>query len=87
MSARVQDDPARAVEIEGAPDAVARTRGGDVTVARSGSVVAVGVRSGRAEFSAAGETVALAGGQQSEARAGKRAVAARRRSRPRCSSR
>ena len=70
VSARVQDDPGRAVEIEGAPDAVARTRGGDVTVARSGAMVAVGVRRGRADFTAAGGTVALSEGQQSEARVG-----------------
>lgn len=70
VSARVQDDAARAVEIEGAPDAVARTRGGDVSVSRVGSVVAVGVRRGRADFTAAGQTVALAEGQQSQARAG-----------------
>lgn len=72
VSARVQDDPARAVEIEGAPDAVARTRGGEVTVVRTGGAVAVGVRRGRAEFTAAGATVALAEGQQSSARDGAR---------------
>jgi hypothetical protein len=70
VSARVQDDSRRAVEIEGAPDAIARTRGGDVSVARVGSTVAVGVRKGRAEFTAAGATVSLAEGQQSQARAG-----------------
>jgi hypothetical protein len=70
VSARVQDDPGRAVEIEGAPDAVARTRGGDLSVARVGSVVSVGVRRGRADFTAAGKTVSLADGQQSQARAG-----------------
>lgn len=70
VSARVQDDPTRAVEIEGAPDAVARTRGGEVSVSRVGAVVAVGVRRGRADFTAAGQTVALAEGQQSQARAG-----------------
>lgn len=70
VSARVEDDPRRAVEIEGAPDAVARTRGGDVSVARAGAVVSVGVRRGRAEFTAAGSTVTLGEGQQSQARAG-----------------
>jgi hypothetical protein len=70
VSARVHDDPSRAVEIEGAPDAVARTRGGDVSVARVGSVVSVGVRRGKADFTAAGATVTLAEGQQSQARAG-----------------
>ncbi len=72
VSARVQDDPRRAVEIEGGPDVVARTRGGDVTVVRSESFFAVGVRRGRAELSSAGGTVALEEGQQSEARAGQR---------------
>ncbi len=70
VTASVKDDPARAVEIEASPGAVARTRGGDVSVARSGAVVAVGVRSGAAEFSAAGTTVALREGQQSVARVG-----------------
>jgi hypothetical protein len=70
VSARVQDDPGRAIEIEGAPDAVARTRGGEVSVARVGSVVAVGVRRGRADFTAAGATVTLSEGQQSQAREG-----------------
>src|SRR6266511_4203608 len=50
VSARVQDDLGRAVEIEGGPDVIARTRGGDVSVARTGSAMAVGVRRGRAEF-------------------------------------
>lgn len=71
VSARVQDDPARALEIEGAPDAVARTSGGDIAVSRSGGVVAVGVLRGRAEFRAAGESVALGEGQQSAARVGR----------------
>jgi len=66
----VEDDARRAVEIEGAPGAVARTRGGVVSVVRSGGVTAVGVRSGAAEFSAAGRTVTLRGGEQSLARAG-----------------
>ena len=72
VSARVQDDPRRAVEIEGAPEAVARTRGGEVNVARAGSLVSVGVRRGRADFTAGGTTVSLAEGQQSEARSGAR---------------
>jgi len=70
VSARVEDDPRRAVEIAGAAGAVARTRGGDVSVARSGDVLAVGVRSGAAELSGAGKTVTLRGGEQSLARAG-----------------
>jgi hypothetical protein len=70
VSARVDDDPARAVEIEGA-GASARTHGGEVIVARRGAVVAVGVRRGRAELSSGGATVAVEAGQQSEARAGR----------------
>ncbi len=70
VTASVKDDAARAVEIEAAPGAVARTRGGDVSVARSGALVAVGVRSGAAEYSAAGATVTLREGQQSVSRAG-----------------
>ncbi len=70
VSARVDDGPHRAVEIEAAPDTVARTRGGDLSVARSGGMVAVGVRSGAAELSAAGKTVTLRGGEQSLARVG-----------------
>ena len=69
VSARVDDDPARAVEIEGA-GASARMHGGEVSIARRGAVVAVGVRRGRAELSSGGSTVALEAGQQSEARAG-----------------
>jgi len=71
LSARVEPDPARAVEIEGAPDAVARTTGGEVAVSRSGPVVAVGVRRGTAEFRAAGRTVALHEGEQSLAVVGR----------------
>lgn len=70
VSARVHDEPGRALEIEATPGAVARTRGGELAVARSGSLVAVGVRSGAAEFSAAGKTVTLREGEQSLARAG-----------------
>jgi hypothetical protein len=70
VSARVQDDPGRAVEIEGGARAVARTRGGDVTVTRDGTAVAVGVRRGRADFSAGGATVTLTEGQQSASRDG-----------------
>lgn len=71
VSARVQDDPQRAVEIEGGPDVVARTRGGDVTVVRDGTYFAVGVRRGRADLTSAGGTVAIEEGHQSEARAGR----------------
>jgi len=71
VSARVQDDPRRAVEIQAAADAVARTTGGDVAVSRSGDVVAVGVLRGTAEFRAAGGAVVLRGGEQSVADGGR----------------
>lgn len=71
VSARVQDEPGRAVEIQASPDAIARTTGGEVAVSRAGDVVAVGVRSGAAEFRSAGKAVVLRGGEQSIASAGK----------------
>lgn len=72
VSANVQDEPGRAVEIQAAPDAVARTTGGEMAIARSGEVVAVGVQRGAAEFRSAGKTVPLKAGEQSLAFAGKR---------------
>jgi hypothetical protein len=71
VSARVQEEPGRAVEIQAASDAVARTTGGEVAISRSGDVVAVGVLSGAAEFRAAGKAVVLHGGEQSIASPGK----------------
>ena len=71
VSARVQD-PGHAVEIEGDPGSVVRTRGGDLAVARSGGTVAVGVERGSAEFTASGGTVVLTAGQQSVAASGGR---------------
>jgi hypothetical protein len=71
VSASVEDDPGRALEIEAAPGAVARTRGGELSVARSGESIAVGVRRGAAEFAAAGTTVTLREGEQSRARVGR----------------
>jgi hypothetical protein len=67
LSARVRDDESRAVEIASARDAVARTHGGDLSVARSGPVVAVGVARGQAEFRSGGRTVVVHGGEQSAA--------------------
>lgn len=72
VSAKVQDEPGRTVEIEGAPGAFARTRGGDLAVARSGGTVAVGVQRGSAEFAAGGGAVVLRAGQQSVAAPGGR---------------
>jgi hypothetical protein len=67
VSAHVEDDPRRTVAIEGAPGAVARTRGGDVAVLRAGETLAVGVRRGAAELISAGQTVSVGEGQQAVA--------------------
>jgi hypothetical protein len=72
VSASVQEEPGRAVEIQAGPDAAARTKGGRMAVARSGDVVAVGVDRGTAEFTSAGGAVVLHPGEQSTAAAGKR---------------
>ncbi len=72
VSARVRDEPGRAVEIEGAPGARVRTQGGDVAVARSGATVAVGVQRGSAEFAGGGGAVVVGAGQQSIAVGGAR---------------
>ncbi len=72
VSASVQDEPGRAVEIQAASDAVARTTGGQIAVARSGDVVAVGVKRGSAEFRSAGASVVLREGQQSIAASGRK---------------
>lgn len=55
----------RAVEIESALDAVARTPGGTISVARSGKVVAAAVREGAGELRAGGAAVPLAQGEES----------------------
>lgn len=72
VSARVRDDPARSLEISGGGDAVARTRGGEVAVSRSGDAVAVGVTRGRAELSSAGGVVLIRAGEQARASAGRK---------------
>lgn len=70
LSASVKDDPGRTVEIEAARDAVARTHGGSVSVARGSGGVAVGVTRGEAEFRSGGRSVVVRAGQQSRARDG-----------------
>jgi hypothetical protein len=70
VSATVRDDAERAVEIASVRDAVARTRGGEVSVLRTGAAVAVGVAQGQAEFRSGGRTVLLRGGEQSAAAGG-----------------
>lgn len=72
VSATVQDERGRAVEIQAANDAVARTTSGAIAVARSGDVVAVGVQRGTAEFTSAGKAVVLRQGEQSFAAKGER---------------
>jgi hypothetical protein len=67
VSATVREDAERAVEIASARDTVARTRGGEVSVLRSGLAVAVGVAAGEAEFRSGGRAVLLRGGEQSAA--------------------
>lgn len=63
VAARVREDPARTLEIESGEGAVVRTRGGELSVARSGRVVAVAALAGEAELSAAGATTRLAAGE------------------------
>ncbi len=70
VSATVRDDPARAFEIESARDAVARTHGGELAVARGSGDVAVGVTRGEAEFRSGGSSVVIRAGEQSRAREG-----------------
>jgi ferric-dicitrate binding protein FerR (iron transport regulator) len=70
VSARVADDPGRALEISASKDAVARTTGGDLSVAASGQVVQVAVRRGAARVTSAGQAVEVGAGQQTTAVAG-----------------
>jgi hypothetical protein len=70
VSARVSEDPGRAFEISAAQDAVARTTGGDLSVASSGQVVQVAVRRGGARVTAAGRAVEVGAGQQTTSVAG-----------------
>jgi hypothetical protein len=70
VSASVQSEPGRAVEIAAADATVARTTGGEVAMSRAGDVVVVGVRRGAAEFRAAGRAVVLRAGEQSVAARG-----------------
>jgi hypothetical protein len=72
VSANVQEEPGRAVQIEADRETVARTRGGRIAVSRSGDVVAVGVQRGEAEFTSAGSAVVLRQGEQSVAAPGRR---------------
>jgi hypothetical protein len=64
MSASVRDDPARTFEIEAGPEALARTRGGDLSIAASEGAVEVAVRRGQVEVTSAGRAVVVRAGQR-----------------------
>ncbi|HEU4384749.1 MAG TPA: FecR domain-containing protein [Anaeromyxobacteraceae bacterium] len=64
MSARVRDDPARVFEVEAGPEALARTRGGDLSVAAGEGGAEVAVRRGQAELVSAGSAVVVRAGQR-----------------------
>jgi ferric-dicitrate binding protein FerR (iron transport regulator) len=70
VTARVREDPSRAVVVE-ASGAVARTRGGELAMSSVAGAVSVGVTGGSAEFEAAGQIVTLRPGQGSVAAAGR----------------
>ncbi len=70
MSARVRDDPARVFEVEAGPQALARTRGGDVSIAASEAGAEVAVRSGQAEVASAGRSVVVHPGERAMVVAG-----------------
>ncbi len=65
MSASVRDDPARTFEVEAGPEALARTRGGDLSIAASERAAEVTVRRGQAEVASAGRAVVVRAGQRS----------------------
>lgn len=65
VSARIDDDPGRTVEIGTALGPLARASGGEIAMSRAGEVVAIGVRRGQAEFRAGGSAVVVREGQQS----------------------
>jgi hypothetical protein len=70
MSASVQDNPTRAFEVEAGRQAVARTRGGELSVASSERTATVAVRRGETELQSGGRAVVIRAGQQSLARDG-----------------
>ncbi len=71
MSARVREDTSRAFEVEAGHEAVARTRGGELSVVSDERTAAVAVRHGEAELRSGGRAVVIRAGQQSLARDGK----------------
>lgn len=70
MSASVRDDPARTFEVEAGPEALARTRGGDLSIAASEGAAEVAVRRGQAEVTSAGRAVVVRAGQRALVLAG-----------------
>jgi hypothetical protein len=64
MSASVRDDPAHTFEVEAGPDGLARTRGGDVSIAASERAAEVAVRRGQVEVTSAGRAVVVRAGQR-----------------------
>ncbi|HZY04809.1 MAG TPA: FecR domain-containing protein [Anaeromyxobacteraceae bacterium] len=64
MSARVRDDPARLFEVEAGPQALARTRGGDLSVSAGEGGAEVAVRRGQAEVASAGRAVVVRSGER-----------------------
>ncbi len=71
MSASVREDASRAFEVEAGREALARTRGGELSVAGDDQVAAVAVRRGEAELRSGGRAVVIRAGQQSLAWNGK----------------
>ncbi|BDG06828.1 FecR domain-containing protein [Anaeromyxobacter oryzae] len=67
VSARVREDPRRTVEFEATRGTVMRTRGGAVSMSRSGKVVAVAATEGAAELESAGTTVVVGAGKRATA--------------------
>lgn len=64
MSAKVRDDQARTFEVEAGSDGLARTRGGDVSIAASEGTAEVAVRRGQVEVTSAGRAVMVHAGQR-----------------------
>jgi hypothetical protein len=64
MSASVRDDRARAFEVQAGREALARTRGGELSIAASEAAAEVAVRRGEVEVSSAGRAVVVRAGQR-----------------------
>lgn len=64
MSASVRDDRERAFEVQAGREALARTRGGELSIAASEAAAEVAVRRGEVEVSSAGRAVVVRSGQR-----------------------